>query len=65
MSSILGGGSRPSQPMPKMPDPVRIPTADDPDVLLARKKKVQDAMTTREGSASTDLTQPYARTTLG
>lgn len=65
MSSIIGGGRPAAQPMPKMPDPIRIPSADDPDVILARKKKIQDTTLGREGSASTDLTNPYTRTTLG
>ena len=64
MSSILGGTPR-AQPMPKQPDPIRIPTPDDPDIVAARKKKIADTTLTREGSQSTDLTNPYTRTTLG
>lgn len=56
--------------MPKMPDPVRIPSADDPDLVAARKKKMLDEMSARQGAASTNLSggassQAYSRTTLG
>lgn len=56
--------------MPKMPDPVRIPSADDPDLVAARKKKMLEEMNSRQGAASTNLSggassPSYSRTTLG
>lgn len=65
MSGILGGGRSGTQPMPKQPDPIRIPQPDDPDVMAARRRKIQETTIGREGSKSTDLTNPYTRTTLG
>lgn len=58
-------------PAPKMPDPVRIPSPDDPELIAARRKKMQDDATNREGRTSTMLsgdttgTPAYNRTTLG
>lgn len=54
---------------PKMPDPVRIPSPDDPDIMAARKKKMAEEMSSRQGKASTQLSgdsgPAYSRTTLG
>lgn len=58
-----------TQTAPKQPDPVRIPSEDDPDVMAARKRKTQQESDDRRGRSSTDLTsssaQAYTRTTLG
>ena len=55
--------------MPSMPDPVRVPNADDPDVIEARKRKTAETFANRRGRESTDLSQSggpsYSRTTLG
>lgn len=62
---------RPQMPaMPKMPDPVRIPSPDDPELIEARRKKMQEEFGQREGRAATQLggdggTTAYTRTTLG
>ena len=61
---MLGGGAK----MPKMPDPVRIPNQNDPDVVAGLKAKTQEEFQKRKGRASTNLAaadQPYSRTTLG
>lgn len=54
---------------PKQPDPVRIPSPDDPDLIEARRKKMQEEFTKREGRQSTQLSAAkdtaYSRTTLG
>lgn len=56
---------------PAMPEPVRIPNPMDPDVLEARKKKVQAEFDAQKGRDSTRLTPAagtdaaYSRTTLG
>lgn len=62
---MLGGSPA---PMPKMPDPVRIPNQNDPDIMAGLKQRTADEFQKRKGRASTDLTpsnQPYSRTTLG
>ena len=63
---------KPQMPaMPKMPDPVRIPSPDDPDLIEARRLKMQKEFSKRQGRAATNLTpaadaQPvHSRTTLG
>lgn len=56
---------------PKPPTPVRIPQPDDPDQIMARKKKMEAEFAQRQGRDSTQLTpstsadQAYSRTTLG
>jgi hypothetical protein len=55
---------------PKMPDSIRIPSPDDPDMIAARKKKMQDEFASRQGRSSTVLdsgggSNSYSRTTLG
>lgn len=53
---------------PKMPDPVRIPSPDDPELLVARRQKMQEEFARRGGRRSTALsggTGDYSRTTLG
>ena len=54
---------------PKMPDPIRVPNENDPDVLAAKRSKIDEIRTQRQGRASTDLTsdnsRPYSRTALG
>lgn len=55
---------------PKMPDPIRVPTPDDPDLLAARRKKMQDEFASKQGRESTQLStdgasRAYSRTTLG
>ena len=56
-------------PPPKMPDPVRIPNATDPDIVAAAKAKTQLDFQKRKGRSSTNLSgesaAPYSRTTLG
>lgn len=58
---------KPDSPAPK--DPIRIPTEGDADLLAARRKKMDEQTTQRQGRASTDLTadnsRPYSRTALG
>lgn len=58
----------------KQPDPIRIPSPMDADVIQARKEKMQKEMQDRQGKQSTNLsgaTPPsgasaaYSRTTLG
>lgn len=63
---------KPSLPAaPKMPEAVRIPSPDDPDLIEARRQKMQEEFSKRQGRAATNLTpaadaQPsYSRTTLG
>lgn len=65
----------PSVAAPKEPDPVRIPSADDPDLMAARRKKMLDEASGKQGRASTVLAgdkagaagsaPAYSRTTLG
>ena len=55
---------------PKPPDPVRIPSPDDPDMIEARRKKMQEEFANRQGRQSTQLSSAgrdtsYSRTTLG
>jgi hypothetical protein len=54
---------------PKQPDPVRIPSPDDPDLIEARRKKMQEEFSKRQGRSSTQLTPEsapaYTRTALG
>jgi hypothetical protein len=56
---------------PKPPAPVRVPQPDDPDQIMARKKKMEADFAQRQGRDSTQLTpstsadQAYSRTTLG
>jgi hypothetical protein len=64
-------GGMPKVAQPKMPDPVRIPSPDDPDLLEARRRRMQDEMANRQGRQSTQLSgdggsrPTYSRTTLG
>lgn len=64
---MMGGNT----PAPKMPDPIRMPSPDDPELLLARRRKMQEEFAGREGRASTQLgpssssSPVYGRTTLG
>lgn len=58
----------PSMPKPAdQPDPVRIPSPDDPDLIAARKNAMRTMLSSRDGSASTDFDSApkYARTQLG
>jgi len=58
---------------PKMPDPVRIPSPDDPELIAARRRKMQEDAAGRQGRGSTMLsndstatgTPSFNRTTLG
>jgi hypothetical protein len=56
---------------PKMPTPaapVRVPTPDDPDVMMARKRRTMEEENSRKGRSSTSLSggaADYSRTTLG
>jgi hypothetical protein len=66
----MSPGNMPAQP--KMPDPVRIPSPDDPDLLEARRKRMQEEFSNRQGRQSTQLSgdssgarPTYSRTTLG
>lgn len=58
-----------AQPETKMPDPIRIPNATDPDVIAERKKKLDKEFANRQGAASTRMVDgaasSYSRTTLG
>lgn len=49
------------------PEPVRIASPDDPDVLAARKNAMRRSMQDRGGRDSTDMDRPpaYNRTQLG
>lgn len=59
------------QVAPVAPDPIRVPNATDPDVVAARRVKIQDEFANRRGRESTRLTKgegrdiAYTRTTLG
>ena len=61
----------PAMAAPKTPDPVRIPSADDPDMIEARRKKMMEEAAGRQGRQSTVLAKDgassptYSRTTLG
>lgn len=61
--------NRPEMPKPKIPDPIKIPSQNDPDVMKARRQKEQEEFAEREGRKSTDLTGgaggAYGRSTLG
>ena len=65
----LAGGSQPAPAEVKVPDPIRIPTQNDPDVRSAMKQQTEDEFRKRRGRASTDLGggggASYSRTTLG
>lgn len=54
---------------PKVPEPIRVPNETDPDILVAKRAKMDEIRTQRQGRASTDLTsdnsRPYSRTALG
>lgn len=55
---------------PKTPDPIKVPSPNDPEVLAQRRQSIQDEFAKRQGRASTDLTSPasaptYSRTALG
>jgi len=58
-------------PIPKAPDPVRIPKETDGDILAARRTAMQSEFEDRRGRRSTMLDQAgpasptYTRTTLG
>lgn len=52
----------------KEPEPIRLPSPDDPDLEAARRKKMQETLLQRQGRKSTELTgngPAYSRTTLG
>lgn len=53
--------------MPTQPDPVRIPTPDDPDIKAASRARVAEDEAKKKGRSSTNLTgsSSYSRTTLG
>lgn len=61
------------RPREEPPEPVRIPSPDDPDLIASRRQKMQAEFSQRQGRASTALsgadgagsTQAYSRTTLG
>lgn len=65
----LAGGAQPAPAPVKMPDPIRIPTQQDPDMRTAIKQQTEDEFKRRRGRASTDLSSgggsSYSRTTLG
>lgn len=65
MKMLAGSPAAP----PKMPEPVRIPNASDPDIVAAAKARTQNEFQKRKGRSSTNLagdaTAPYSRTTLG
>lgn len=54
---------------PRQPDPVRIPSPDDPDLIAARRQRMRDEYNDREGRQSTMLSPgtngAYSRTALG
>ncbi len=53
---------------PKMPEPVRIPQPEDPDVLAARQRRVYEEENNKRGRSSTALSgggEAFSRTTLG
>jgi hypothetical protein len=53
--------------MPTQPDPVRIPTPDDPDMKAASRARLAEDEAKKKGRSSTNLTgsSSYSRTTLG
>lgn len=55
------------QPPPKPPDPVRMPSADDPDIKAAAKMQTAEEFAKRKGRDSTRMAgdSAYSRTTLG
>lgn len=66
----LAGGSQPAPaPAVKMPEPIRIPSQQDPDMRQAIKEQTEDEFSKRRGRASTNLAggggASYSRTTLG
>jgi len=56
---------------PKMPEQVKMSSPDDPDLIDARRRKMQEEFAKREGRQATQLSgdggpRPvYNRTTLG
>jgi hypothetical protein len=54
---------------PKPPDPVRVPSQTDPDVIANARAKADQEFRSRRGRDSTDLSgggsPVYSRTTLG
>jgi hypothetical protein len=54
-------------PAPKMPDPVRIPSPNDPDMIAARKQRQRGYLQSKEGRTETELGEgaAFSRTTLG
>lgn len=50
---------------PPQKEPVRIPTADDPDIKAAARAKTEEDFAARRGRQSTNLSGSYNRTTLG
>lgn len=55
-----------------VPDPVRIPTPNDPDIVMARRQRISAEFRSRQGRDSTMLetgggnnNPTYSRTTLG
>lgn len=67
MPDMMGKPKTPEAPA--VPEPIRVPNETDPDILVAKRKKMDEIRETRQGRASTDLTtgssQPYTRTALG
>lgn len=54
--------------MPAPATPIRIPSADDPDLMSARRLAAADEFAKRKGRDSTQLAGDvgaYSRTTLG
>lgn len=63
----MGPKPQPQQ-APKQPDPVRVPSPDDPELMLEQRRRRQQELSTRQGRESTVLssdTPSYNRTTLG
>lgn len=63
-----GGGAAIAQP--KMPDPVRLPDPEDPELLAIRRERMSKEFNERQGRESTQLSsdagaRAYSRTTLG
>lgn len=72
MGSVPQPMPMPAMPAaPSVPDPVRVPSPSDPDVMAARQQKMRDEFANRRGRDSTRLAPAqrgdvsYSRTTLG
>lgn len=57
----------PSATSVAQPEPVRIASPDDPDVVAARKNAMRRSLQDRGGRDATDMDRPpaYSRTQLG